>query len=783
MLRLLLMAQILIGISSLKADNLPRIRMHSAQIVTVYQGDRVSLEIVPSSEVKEIQWWIGKKKVCDTAKCQIQTSDLSPGTYQVMAIMVNDYGSQFMNFQVKVKELLDNRQPKDIAPELITKDYEDTPFDHGKPYIVAIKGTGFAWRLDKLQFIREGRRNLDWNEKLKSSGSILNFGTAGHDEYFLLPGSQARLINHQDKRLVMLQSGRLRFRSRNGQQEASQSIIVGDWLQVDASSSSDFAIDYNPEKDLVDLYVFSGQLRFIKQSEKKIVTPASIDYISAGVKIKLEKKRPAHRTYKVIPLKDVAYIFKNTTPELLLEQSIADPKKTTFVGPDYRNPLRTAEQLIAEKKYSIALEVLNTAAEILRKSPQWHQLAGQALGELNLARESLRLLKPLFEKNHSARTALQIGLRYFENRNWKKAKQWLEKSLELDELPMRHISLYYLGVIAFRDEDYPVADRYFRETEWYADSIELIESSKGFLDLISFYNDWGVNLKTLVRIDSNIFRTANKSNLAFQSDISGLSGMGYDAGFLAWWYLFHSRFSSLHFGYDVRRIGWLKESLSAVTFVDQELFSAFSFGKEVYLEGKLALATKIVGKDRALDGLVLETQLGWKAVVMQPEIDLHLGVYKDPLPGKNDLLDPLSFELQQSPSDRSSRLINSTINLSLWKAPRQKVLGSILYGSRTYSNSLMTTENYSLVGLGAKYQLRFWGLSRVFASMNHSTRSFRESAENRVDTLHKVHGGYSFDMEHDGNFNLNISYENQKSTIDEHNYHRFVISTGIEILI
>ena len=68
-------------------------------------------------------------------------------------------------------------------------------------------------------------------------------------------------------------------------------------------------------------------------------------------------------------------------------------------------------------------------------------------------------------------------------------------TLDLDESLNRQ--LYYLGVISFQEKDYPVAVWYFTETTWYADDLQLINSAKGFLDLINYYHDRKLRLCSL----------------------------------------------------------------------------------------------------------------------------------------------------------------------------------------------------------------------------------------------------------------------------------------------
>ena len=212
---------------------LPVVTGHSETRVIVNRGDIVSLRVGTKIDGYDIQWWLKKDKLCQGNLCRVDTGSWLPGAHKIVTIISNDKGSEFVSFYFLVKEKLDTSAPQIIEPDFIKSDIAPKEFSRTEPYALAIKGSGFSWRADKLNLLKSVPRGLDWDEKLKSSGGVLQIGSLDADEHFLMPGTDTRLAKAGDRRIIILNSGTLRSRQLDLTKEPQWTVIVGDWLQLD----------------------------------------------------------------------------------------------------------------------------------------------------------------------------------------------------------------------------------------------------------------------------------------------------------------------------------------------------------------------------------------------------------------------------------------------------------------------------------------------------------------------------------------------------------------------
>ncbi|NRA66410.1 MAG: tetratricopeptide repeat protein [Pseudobacteriovorax sp.] len=765
---------------------LPELLKHSENRVVAYVGDDIQLEVVPEKESDQIQWWLGESVLCKTReRCQFSTKDWNPGSYSVVTVVLNEFGSQFVTFQVVLKERTNNAKPGLVTPELIANRFKNTEIDPKKTTAAARKGTGFIWREDKLEIIRSTPRNVDWDEKIKSSRGTLEILDPSGDDFFLLPGSELQLLTvESSKKLVLLKRGRLRVRRSNITTPSEKSVIVADWLQIDGDAVSDYLVEYDQEKRVVWVHVLSGQVLIRKARRGDAESPEdafSSVAVIGGKQLRVAESDELSRRFKILKMNKIQKLLAVTSPDLLKLRE--KPKDGRITGIDYDNPLSASRDLLKNHCYSLALHVLSQTPQDLKSDPRWQELAGLSLSGLNLSRLAVKELKKLFETSASGELAFALGLRYFENKNWKKAKQWFRNSLDLDNKENRHLALYYLAVIAFRDKDYPTAIKYFNETKWFTEQEDIMESSDEFLDLVAYYDKWGVKISSLAVYDSNLFKTSEKDNLIFLSDIKSLSGAGYRLKAEIWYYLFHRSSASLGFGFSAKRDGWIKKTLHRLDRVQQQLDMRYILGSNFKFSGKTYLETVILGNQRALDAIGTTNSLTWAESYVQPYLRADLLISKDPLPSVNDILDPYDNELQLAPSDRSSRITSATLGGNLWRLSRQKfgILASAT--NRVFTNTLLNSENYNRVEFGIEYKARFWGLSSIRSALTSYEKAFDED-----DTPYKDQGlqfsfSYGFNMDQGGTFILDFISESQNSDLENRNNKRQVFRTGFSFTL
>ena len=88
----------LLSVKSLFAEELPVVAEHSESRAVIYQGDQLKLTVKVANEVKEIQWWLSKIRFAKE-KSVPSKGDYPLGFYRIIVVLINDAGSQFLNFQ------------------------------------------------------------------------------------------------------------------------------------------------------------------------------------------------------------------------------------------------------------------------------------------------------------------------------------------------------------------------------------------------------------------------------------------------------------------------------------------------------------------------------------------------------------------------------------------------------------------------------------------------------------------------------------------------------------
>lgn len=782
------------------AEGLPNILSHSNTRIVARQGDKIALEVSSDNDSDKVQWWLKKKKICKGKQCQVDTSTWEPNIYKVFSIVSNDFGSRSIIFYIKVKVPDEELAKKDISPELIKVDANEAgkiQDDRKGNYAYAMKGTGFSWSDDRLLLLKTAPRKLKWNEKIKSAGSSIQFGNYGHDEHFLLPGSMAQLLKIGNRRLVNLKKGTIRSRQLNTKKPSGWTVVVGDWLQLDGENLGDFSVSYSKKKDEAVIHVYSGQVRVLREmvtvpskSQKKgnktvgtsVKKSADAKWLIAGTKVKINRKK-LNGGIKILSRKKTKAIFIRTTGELLGKEHNTRPRKIVQNLTDLavNNPFKDAGDAIESRHFSKALWLLYQIPENSKDNPRWNRLMGLALGGLNMAKTSIEYLTKSFEGLKSGQVAYAIGLRYFENGQWAKAEEWFKKAIELEDQSEQQVMYYYLGVIAFKAKNYPLADQYFEKSNWYAEEESIVESIETFRLLIPIYKTWGAIGGLGFILDTNLFQTSHKDNLTFHDEISGLSGFGYQGHAKAWKYFFQTKSFALGLGYDAKRKGWIKKSLHSVDQIDQKFITDMYIGNRNRFYAKSYIQTLIVGGERALDALVLETIFSSKAYKIKPWVGLNMGVYKDPEPGRVDVLDPLSRDLQAAASDRSSRQYEAFLGSRVWWDPRQEVNFTLFGKQRDFTNSFTLAETYTALGSELTHDIRFLGESQLKTTLLFDQTKYLEDPNTRVDSHYEIGFKYLFDFEDGGRFHFGSLYESRSSTEETQVYTKYIFTTGMEI--
>lgn len=776
MLKLLLATFSILYVSGALAQALPKVLQHSENRIVARKGDRVQLEIVAekSSQDSEVQWWKGDELVCKKdAVCLVDTEEFEPGAQNIIAVLLNEAGSQFVSFQIVVKES-STSEAQTIVPSLVRNLFEPVKFDKNRPAIYALDGTGFSWRSDKVDVLRRVAKNVDWDEKVKASGATLHLNTPKKESVYFLPGSSGRLLKIDGKksRIIYLKSGRLRQRSLNLTGTSDLSVVVGDFMQVDHSAGADYGVWYQKDKGTVILQMYSGHARvLLKETPDKSAKNLTL---AAGMQYQFYEKAKKPIKEKSIAEKIALSFISKTTPKVLkLEKSL---KPLEIVGVDWQNPVRASIDYQKRGLHTIVLATL-ARSQFGRDTASWKRLAGTSLQAIGLYEASSRFLKASFDQSPSSDTAFLIGLSYFERKKWEEAKNWYETALTPENFSYRGLCLYYLGVIKYHEKNFGAARDLFKEAKWYLKEKRLLVSIEEFLRTTKGVEVWSVSGGLFLNYDDNFLRVRRSSDLEFIDGVSNKGAAGYEGAINLWYRPIRLGLLDTKISYDLKRAGFLKKSLHRLDFIDQSVAISAAVGERYQIEAFAKLQTLIIGNERALDvaggGIVLSAEPWW----FEPSLHFEVLTGKDPLPDRNDWYDPVDFIPQRSASDRSSSFAIAKLGLTLYRQAGHEFGLLVQQRERSFANELVRTQDYSELLLGLSYELRFPGLSRAVAKGQHFRREFlgREERRSILDL------SYLYDLSASQSFLISVLQEDNTDTQETFSYNRILYKVGMSL--
>ena len=84
--------------------------------VRVSKGDLVTLEVQPSDGVQSIEWWSDGRVICQKIRCDIDTSQFTPGEYRFDVVVADDDGVALGTVAVSADDAAPLHVPRNIAP-------------------------------------------------------------------------------------------------------------------------------------------------------------------------------------------------------------------------------------------------------------------------------------------------------------------------------------------------------------------------------------------------------------------------------------------------------------------------------------------------------------------------------------------------------------------------------------------------------------------------------------------------------------------------------------------
>jgi hypothetical protein len=87
--------------------------------ISVVRGDLVSLSVDPVDQASTIEWWVGSDIVCQKARCEVDTTDFTPGEYSYYVVVRNSAGVEIAEVRVSSEAAPPLYKPKTMGSESV----------------------------------------------------------------------------------------------------------------------------------------------------------------------------------------------------------------------------------------------------------------------------------------------------------------------------------------------------------------------------------------------------------------------------------------------------------------------------------------------------------------------------------------------------------------------------------------------------------------------------------------------------------------------------------------
>ncbi len=733
-------------------DGLPTLNSYTKTAMAVYQGDKIDLRVEARGSGLRYRWVREDKTVCATKNCRLDTRSWGLGKHLLVLVVYNDAGSRSVKYTIYILAPSPDMQPRTLVPELIEPSEQPGAVKEDELFVQSLAGSGYTYTKQNVQIIGRQRRPLLWDEKVRTTATgVLVAAKVNQEEHFVLPSTLV-LLNKSDtnRRLISLQYGALRSRLLRNH-ESLWSTLVGNWLQVDASSQSDIIVAKPgmEAKDPVEIVVLRGFARVIVQ-------PPSDD--PAKVIAAREVVVPAGTSVRVTPTGDIsnplfpdskimgAYV-RRSTPHYLPVKPKMKALEYAYQGWVLEQADRSAgddqlltqvDKYLAEHDPVAALELLLPSLDKARGSYDLALRFGRAYQALHLHKEALRFYRSAIAAKPRDYTAhYQIGRMYLEAQHWSRAFTWLDRAENYagGDVQLQPLH-YYRGVAQFWLGRSHGARSDFNYAIWSDSDAEIAESARLFLNKLENNKWWGAYARIGVVSDDNALRLASGAAAPAGMEKSGLAYLG---GFGLFVKLFSNDTANIQVGFDLEKLGFLSSKLSDVSWLDESLYvdTKLALGGSasqpfVELGLKPYLQLIFVGEDRAADIFGMELTTKFKGVFWQPAISLHTRLHQDPLPGRDDILDPLTKEPVLA-SERSLQQSIITLGVTPIDAYPHKLGLDLAQEKVSYRNQHIKGDNFTTLLLATKYTYFLSPRSILLPSLSYGIRDYGDSMDSRKD--------------------------------------------------
>ncbi len=777
-------------------EGLPKIKSHSLTEFAVYKGDTVELEVEASGVDLAFKWIRAKNVFCREATCSIDTSDWGLGSQKVTFIIVSPKGSLYLRYTIKVLAPPAGYKVGRVKPEMIDAGEKIETVTEIDLAVKTLSGRGFSYHNKKLQVVGPTARALDWGEKLRTQDeSTMQIARDGKEHHVLGPATSVYLAKSDSgRRAIVLSRGLLRSRQLD-RREPSWSILYGNWLQIDANETGDVIVRKpRADREEIELLVLRGAARVFR---RKASADTGGDNGVAGEAIAVPQGGVVRLTREFDQALRIEYptiqvygpLVAETTPLYMPGQNVAkDAPGTMILGAedrpkDFAAAVKKGAEAVAKRDFPLAVEVLQPFTTEAKKSYRAALTIGKAyLGMLQRDAAITYLSAAARLRKKDGEPHFLLGEAELGEGRWKRAYRHLRKADDLD-YPDQQTLAYYLGVASYHVQEYVAARNALTRSLWAGGDAAVDASADAFRRKVRFDGWFDLRLSMGLLFDSNVVRAGERHGEPLPQKIAKKGSAGFlgGGGFSVW--AFRSEQGHLGLTFDADKLSWFEKTLAKVGTLKERIALEFGVnaGAKPELEesqfelGLTAEAgTLVLGDQRAMD------TVGGRVRVALPTL-AHLTlttrslVNVDPLPGRDDVLDPILMEIVAT-SDRSNR--QNYYGLSLRPVDLETIDVELKgeFGDTILSEVDVVAQSFKETKVGVGATVEPSRRTDVAVDLDYLMRDFPVAAagttKKRSDKVIELAVGWSWSYTTSLSHYVHLLYEKQSSNVEEASFGR-----------
>ncbi len=780
------------------AEDVPVITSHSQTEFAIYKGDQLTLEVKAKGEGLESKWGMAHNIFCRALSCDIDTGDWGLGVHKVVFVVFNKKGSLFLKYSVRILAAPAGYKPGKVHPPLVEDDKGIESVGSDDLTVSTVNGRGYSYDKKKLQVVGPVPRVVEWNEKLKTqANSQMRISRDGHEYHVLASGTAVYLSKAESgRRALILKRGTLRSRNLKAK-DPRWSVVVGDWLQVDTDALGDVLVtrvaikgeddeDDEPESKLapekVRVVVLRGNARVY---QGKSAHEGKGFVVGQGLEVVMIKGDDSPPVLVQPDPKRMAKLIGETTPLYLLGQRPLEEGRSLTLLQDQKmksleNGIEVARTANGQRDFFVTIEALAPFAAEIRNSYEAQLLLGEAYRGIYLYEPALKSLNVAAAVNPDApEPRFAMGLIELHGKNWQKAVEHFEAADSLGYPDSQQLN-YYLGVTHFNAKDPVAAKSSFTYSLWDPEQPDVAASAQKFYDRLDDDGWLDVNFDAGVGYDSNVLRASDKVDLATLAEgaITKKKSLTYEAG--AGFSLWPARGESvkLQVSFDAKKNGYQEKALARLALFQETLGLGLrlGFGGEPHQPRWFMVETKgfarmiFLGDQRAMDEVGGSVGIGSPALIgLMLRAESLLA--QDPLPVRDDLLDPIRWELVAA-GDRSAHVHYLGLSLIPLDGPTFHLGLDLKSGGAIYSNALHVDENFKDVALRLDLGLATSLRNSFGLDLGQTKRTFTAWDGGRKDTNTAISLGWKYFYTTSLYHRVGLTSESQTSTSELNGYKR-----------